>query len=171
MRKFSRSVFVLLVLSLFSGVWMAAWCVYPGLSTWALFVPMALSSIGNGLSQPTAMAAGLSVYPRIAGTASGFIGFLQMSISALGTLAVGALPHDGPLAMAGVVVATQIVACGLGVVAVRLPIDAELSLTTPLVRPRRPAVAFDRGTPFATNSSVCGSWRGFSDDQLDRRDP
>ena len=34
------------------------------LSPWALFVPMALSSIGNGLSQPAAMAAGLSVYPR-----------------------------------------------------------------------------------------------------------
>jgi DHA1 family bicyclomycin/chloramphenicol resistance-like MFS transporter len=117
-------------LSLFSGLWMAAWCVYPGLSTWALFVPMALSSIGNGLSQPTAMAAGLSVYPRIAGTASGVIGFLQMAISALGTLAVGALPHDGPLAMAGIVVATQIVACALGIVAVRLPIDATLSPTT-----------------------------------------
>jgi DHA1 family bicyclomycin/chloramphenicol resistance-like MFS transporter len=117
-------------LSLLSGVWMTAWCVYPGFSTWALFVPMALSSIGNGLSQPTAMAAGLSVYPRIAGTASGIIGFLQMAISALGTLAVGALPHDGPLAMAGVVVATQIVACALGVVAVRLPIDAALSPAT-----------------------------------------
>jgi DHA1 family bicyclomycin/chloramphenicol resistance-like MFS transporter len=128
-------------LSLFSGVWLAAWCVYPGLSTWALFVPMALSSIGNGLSQPTAMAAGLSVHPRIAGTASGFIGFLQMAISALGTLAVGALPHDGPLAMAGVVVATQIVACGLGVVAVRLPIDAELS---PTIHPR-PAEAAGGG--------------------------
>jgi DHA1 family bicyclomycin/chloramphenicol resistance-like MFS transporter len=115
------------VLSLASGLWLAAWCLYPGLSTWALFVPMSLSSIGNGLSQPTAMAAGLSVYPRVAGTASGFIGFLQMAMSALGTLVVGALPHDGPMAMAGVVVVTQIVACVLGVVAVRLPPDAALS--------------------------------------------
>ena len=32
---------------------------------------MAISSIGNGLSQPTAIAYGLSVYPRIAGSASG----------------------------------------------------------------------------------------------------
>ena len=82
---------------------------------------MALSSIGNGLSQPAAMGAGLSVYPRVAGTASGFIGFMQMAISALGTLMVGLLPHEGPLAMAGVVLTTQIVAMVLGVIAVRLP--------------------------------------------------
>jgi len=108
-------------LSLLSGAAMLAWCLWPGLSAWALFVPMAASSVGNGLSQPTAMAAGLSVYPRVAGTASGFTGFLQMATSALGTLAVGLLPHDGPFAMAGVVLFTQIVAFGLGAIAVRLP--------------------------------------------------
>lgn len=108
-------------LSLGSGVLMAGWCVYPGLSPWALFVPMALSSIGNGLSQPSAMAAGLSVYPRVAGTASGFIGFLQMAVSALGTLTVAVLPHDGPAAMVGVVVGTQVIALALGEIAVRLP--------------------------------------------------
>jgi DHA1 family bicyclomycin/chloramphenicol resistance-like MFS transporter len=108
-------------LSLLSGVLMLGWCAYPGLSPWALFVPMAASSIGNGLSQPTAMAASLSVFPRVAGTASGFIGFLQMAVSALGTLTVGMLPHEGPFAMAGVVLFTQLAACVLGAVAVRLP--------------------------------------------------
>jgi DHA1 family bicyclomycin/chloramphenicol resistance-like MFS transporter len=108
-------------LSLASGAVMAAWCTWPGLSPWALFVPIAASSIGNGLSQPTAMAAGLSVYPRVAGTASGFIGFLQMAASSLGTLAVGMLPHEGPFAMVGVVLFTQIAALVLGAVAVRLP--------------------------------------------------
>ena len=108
-------------LSLLSGLWMLFWCVWPGLTPWTLFVPMAASSIGNGLSQPAAMGAGLSVYPQVAGTASGFIGFLQMAISALGTLAVGLLPHAGPFAMAGVVLTTQIVAFVLGAIAVRLP--------------------------------------------------
>jgi DHA1 family bicyclomycin/chloramphenicol resistance-like MFS transporter len=107
--------------SLVSGLAMAAWCVYPGLSVWTLFVPMAASSMGNGLSQPSAMASGLSVFPKIAGTASGFIGFLQMAASALGTLAVAMLPHQGPSAMVTVVVTTQIVAMALGAVAVRLP--------------------------------------------------
>jgi DHA1 family bicyclomycin/chloramphenicol resistance-like MFS transporter len=120
-RRIGSNAMILLgvALSLSAGMLMAAWCVYPGLSPWTLFVPMALSSIGNGLSQPSAMAAGLSVYPRIAGTASGFIGFLQMAASALGTLIVAVLPHQGPSAMVGVVVTTQIVALILGGIAVR----------------------------------------------------
>ena len=108
-------------LSLCSGAAMLLWCIWPGLSPWTLFVPMAASSIGNGLSQPAAMGAGLSVHPRIAGTASGFIGFLQMTTSALGTLAVGLLPHETAFAMAGVVLTTQIAAFVLGAVAVQLP--------------------------------------------------
>ena len=108
--------------SLIAGLSMAAWCVYPGLSVWTLFVPMAASSLGNGLSQPSAMASGLSVFPKIAGTASGFIGFLQMAASALGTLAVAMLPHQGASAMVTVVVITQIVAMALGAIAVRLPV-------------------------------------------------
>jgi DHA1 family bicyclomycin/chloramphenicol resistance-like MFS transporter len=114
-----------IALSLGSGLLMATWCIYRGLGTWALFVPMALSSIGNGLSQPSAMASALSVHPRIAGTASGFVGFTQMAVSALGTLAVAILPHAGPSAMVGVVLATQVTAFILGAVAVRLPALAD----------------------------------------------
>jgi MFS transporter, DHA1 family, multidrug resistance protein len=108
-------------LSLASGIVMAAWCAYPGLSALALFLPLTVSAVGNGLSQPSALAGGLSVHPRIAGTASGFVGFLQMAVSSLGTLAVGQLPHGGPFAMIAVVVGTQVLALVLGAVAVRLP--------------------------------------------------
>jgi DHA1 family bicyclomycin/chloramphenicol resistance-like MFS transporter len=110
-------------LSLASGIVMAAWCAYPGLSALALFLPLTVSAVGNGLSQPSALAGGLSVYPRIAGTASGFVGFLQMAVSSLGTLAVGLLPRGGPFAMIAVVVGTQVLALALGAVAVRLPIS------------------------------------------------
>lgn len=121
-RAGSNAMIVLgVAISLCSGAAMAAWCVYPGLSVWTLFVPMALSSIGNGLSQPSAMASGLSVYPQIAGTASGFIGFLQMAASALGTFVVALLPHEGPWAMVGVVLTTQVIAMALGAIATRLP--------------------------------------------------
>jgi DHA1 family bicyclomycin/chloramphenicol resistance-like MFS transporter len=124
------------VASLGAGVLMAAWCAFPGLSAWALFVPMALSAIGNGMSQPSAMASGLSVFPRIAGTASGFVGFLQMALSSLGTMAVAILPHEGPFAMAGVVIATQAVAVLLGAMALRLPAGGGLATA-----PARPAEA------------------------------
>jgi MFS transporter, DHA1 family, multidrug resistance protein len=118
--------------SLGSGVLMAAWCVYPGLSASSLFVPLALSAIGNGLSQPAALAAGLSVYPRVAGTASGFLGFLQMAMSSLGTMTVGFLPHQGPFAMVAIVISTQALALVLGAVAVRIPMSTGPSVATPL---------------------------------------
>ena len=119
-------------LSLGSGMLMAAWCTYPGLSASSLFVPLTVSAVGNGLSQPAALAAGLSVYPRVAGTASGFLGFLQMAVSSVGTMTVGVLPHGGPYAMIAVVVATQALALVLGAVAVRFPVNAGLAAATAL---------------------------------------
>jgi DHA1 family bicyclomycin/chloramphenicol resistance-like MFS transporter len=116
----ARLLIVGLVLSLASGVMLAVWCFFE-LTPWALFVPMAISSVGNGLSQPPAIAAGLSVHPRIAGAASGLLGFLQMMIAALGTLLIGRLPHDGALAMVIVVVASLALALVFGLLALRRP--------------------------------------------------
>jgi DHA1 family bicyclomycin/chloramphenicol resistance-like MFS transporter len=84
------------------------------LTPWALFVPRAIS-------QPPAIAAGLSVHPRIAGAASGLLGFLQMMIAALGTLLIGRLPHDSALAMVIVVVASLALALVFGLLALRWP--------------------------------------------------
>jgi len=103
-----------LAVSLASGVMLAVWCL-ADLTPWALFVPMAISSIGNGMSQPPGVAAGLSVYPRIAGAASGLLGFMQMGVAALGTLLLGLLPRDSVTAMVAVVGASLALAqiCGL----------------------------------------------------------
>jgi len=105
-----------LALSLASGVMLAVWCVV-GLTPWALFVPMAVSSIGNGLSQPPGIAAGLSVYPRIAGAASGLLGFLQMMTAAIGALLVGQLPQGTAIPMVAVVGASLALALVFGVFA------------------------------------------------------
>ncbi len=67
-----------------------------------LFVPIAFAEIGDGLSQPAAMAAALSIYPRLAGTASGLMGFLQMTVAALGSFVVALLPHDSALGLIAV---------------------------------------------------------------------
>jgi MFS transporter, DHA1 family, multidrug resistance protein len=109
-----------LALSLASGVMLAVWCLV-GLTPWALFVPMAISSVGNGLSQPPAIAAGLSVYPRIAGSASGLLGFLQMMIAALGTLLIGRLQQHSAISMVAVVVASLALALVFGLLALRRP--------------------------------------------------
>ena len=117
----SVRLFILgLALSLGSGVMLALWCL-DDLTPWALFVPMAISSVGNGMSQPPGVAAGLSVYPRIAGAASGLLGFIQMMIAALGTLLLGLLPRNRVVAMVAVVSASLALAFLCGLLTLRPP--------------------------------------------------
>jgi DHA1 family bicyclomycin/chloramphenicol resistance-like MFS transporter len=102
-----------------AAVVMVLWYLIGGLGIWVLFVPIGLSSIGDGLSQPAAMAAGLSTYPRLAGTASGVMGFLQMTVSALGTFIVALLAHDSALGMILAVGGFIALAFAFGIFAVR----------------------------------------------------
>jgi MFS transporter, DHA1 family, multidrug resistance protein len=121
-----------LALSLVSGIMLALWCL-ADLTPWALFVPMAISSIGNGMSQPPGLAAGLSVYPQVAGTASGLIGFTQMTIAALGTLLLGMLPRGSVIAMVAVVGTSLAVALGFGLLS--LALGQERRMPAALLRP------------------------------------
>ena len=50
---------------------LALWAGAAELTVWTLFLPIALAEIGDGMSQPSVMAAALSLQPRLAGTASG----------------------------------------------------------------------------------------------------
>jgi DHA1 family bicyclomycin/chloramphenicol resistance-like MFS transporter len=121
-----------LALSLASGVMLAIWC-FVGLTPWALFVPMAISSIGNGLSQPPGVVAGLSVYPHMAGAASGLLGFLQMIVAAVGALLVGQLPQGTPFPMVMVVGASLALALVFGLLASVMPNEgAPAADTAPL---------------------------------------
>jgi len=53
------------------------------------FVPMGVVAIGNGMTNPNAIAGALSVRPHLAGTASSLIGALQMGFGACLTFIVG----------------------------------------------------------------------------------
>ncbi len=53
------------------------------------FVPMGVVAIGNGMTNPNAIAGALSVRPQLAGTASSLIGALQMGFGACLTFIVG----------------------------------------------------------------------------------
>ena len=48
----------------------------------ALFAPVTLAVFGNGITLPNAQAAAINEFPRLAGSASGLTGFLQMAFSA-----------------------------------------------------------------------------------------
>jgi MFS family permease len=78
---------------------MALWAGSAPLSVWLLFVPIGLAEIGDGISGPAVMAAALSIHPRLAGTASGLMGFLQMAAAALGSFVVALLPYRNAFGM------------------------------------------------------------------------
>lgn len=57
----------------------------------ALFGPVALTVCGNGITLPSAQAAAINQFPRMAGSASGLTGFLQMAVSAAAAQLVAAV--------------------------------------------------------------------------------
>ncbi|HTN98442.1 MAG TPA: multidrug effflux MFS transporter [Nordella sp.] len=57
----------------------------------ALFAPMLLCALGNGLTIPNGTIRAISVDPLLVGTAAGLLGFVQMGISAVISQGVGAL--------------------------------------------------------------------------------
>lgn len=59
-----------------------------------LFLPIALTTFGNGLSMPNAQAGAINEFPELAGSASGLTGFLQMGFAAVGAQLV-ALIYNG----------------------------------------------------------------------------
>ena len=124
------------MISLIGAVAMALWYVCSGLSAWAVFLPVALAEIGDGLSQPAVLASGLSIQPRLAGTASGLMGFLQMTVAALGTLLVALLPFQIAVSMIVVVGGFIALALGFGLFALRRPRSGSMP-DVPLLRLRR----------------------------------
>lgn len=73
-------------------------------NTASVFLPMVVVAVGNGLSQPNGIAGAVSVNPRIAGAASGLMGFGQMATGALFTVVVGFLQNQTDHgAMAGMI--------------------------------------------------------------------
>lgn len=84
-----RMVFWGTVMALVSAVAMGVLSLTGHLSAIVLFASMSIISIGNGCSQPNAMAGAIGVDPRYAGTAAGITGFLQMALGAVTTVAVG----------------------------------------------------------------------------------
>jgi DHA1 family bicyclomycin/chloramphenicol resistance-like MFS transporter len=59
-----------------------------------LFIPMSLIACSNGVAIPNGMSGAISVEPKLAGTSSGLAGFIQISLGAGATFAVGYF-HDG----------------------------------------------------------------------------
>ena len=83
---------------------------------YAIFLPMGIVAISNGLSIPSATAGAISVRPEFTGAGAGLSGFFQIGLGALATLLVGAL-HDGSrMPMVLVMVGSGLAAAGFLIV-------------------------------------------------------
>jgi DHA1 family bicyclomycin/chloramphenicol resistance-like MFS transporter len=97
---------LLMVVLVLAGEW----------TVWAIFLPGTGMAFANGLIMPNAQAAAVSVNPRIAGSASGLMSFMQMSTGAVFAQAVGIVQNGTPIPM--VIVMT--IAAVLGFVSILL---------------------------------------------------
>jgi MFS transporter, DHA1 family, multidrug resistance protein len=95
---------------------------------WAIIGPHMVLSFGSGMIGPNASAGAVGLYPRLAGTASSWIGLAQMGMGALGTVVIAMLTAIGSdhVAMPLVV--------GLLPFAVATVLAARLLKVPPLVR-------------------------------------
>jgi MFS transporter, DHA1 family, multidrug resistance protein len=82
-----------------------------GVSSLALFGPMLLVGVGNGMALPSTTAAAVSVKPEAAGAASGLIGALQTAFGAILSSVCGVVVAGGtaPVAFAAVIFGVGIV--------------------------------------------------------------
>jgi DHA1 family bicyclomycin/chloramphenicol resistance-like MFS transporter len=69
-------------------------------SPWAIFIPGVFMGFSHGMAMPNAQAGAVSVNPQIAGSASGLMTFLQMSIGAGFGQIAGMLSHETALPVA-----------------------------------------------------------------------
>ncbi|HET8727376.1 MAG TPA: MFS transporter, partial [Alphaproteobacteria bacterium] len=87
----------------------------------AVFLPMTVYALGNGMSLPNGLAGAISINPRIAGAASGLSGFLQMGVGALASVLAGILVQQGALPMVAVMAVAAALAFYFGIGARRSP--------------------------------------------------
>jgi len=68
-------------------------------TVWAIFLPGAGMAFANGLIMPNAQAAAVSINPRIAGSASGLVSFVQMTMGAIFAQLAGVVQNGTPVPM------------------------------------------------------------------------
>ena len=86
----------------------------------SLFGPMMLNGLGAGLVLPTTTAQALSITPKMAGTASGMMTFLQFIIAGLAAQLIGYFDHSSAWSVLGFMAAAVTMAVIMGVCAVNL---------------------------------------------------
>jgi len=91
------------VICLISGLLMLLFTLINLQHVAAIVVPMMFFMMGVGLVMPQSMAGALANYPHMAGSASGMLGFIQMTTAALAGIIVGHAYNGTPLIMSAMI--------------------------------------------------------------------
>jgi DHA1 family bicyclomycin/chloramphenicol resistance-like MFS transporter len=89
----------------------------------SIVLPMMLFMHGVGLVMPQSMAGALANYPHMAGSASGLLGFTQMTVAGLVGVAVGHGYDGSPVAMALAIAVTGMLSLVVYLLLLRHPTD------------------------------------------------
>jgi DHA1 family bicyclomycin/chloramphenicol resistance-like MFS transporter len=91
------------------GLVMVGFVICEWVSAVTIVAPMAVFMFGFGITLPNATAGAISPFPHMAGVASALLGFFQMAMAALASIAVAFLYDDTALPMAAVICVTGII--------------------------------------------------------------
>ncbi len=95
----NRMIFIGTLFKCAGGISGLVLALYGHLSIASIVLPTVVFLIGTGLTMPNAMAGAIGPFPQMAGTASAFMGFTQMTVAAAVGIAVGHNSSDGSLGM------------------------------------------------------------------------
>ncbi|MEX1147722.1 MAG: multidrug effflux MFS transporter [Sphingomonadales bacterium] len=70
------------------------------LTVWSMILPFVIVTLGGGIAMPNAFAGCLNRHPEIAGTSSSLSGFINMTVSAAATAALGLVPGSPAVSLA-----------------------------------------------------------------------
>lgn len=90
----------------------------------ALFAPVALAVLGNGITLPNVQAAAINEFPQFAGSASGLTGFLQMFFSAIAAQMVAVIFNGSVYPLLGMMLCASILSLICFRLGVRVPAES-----------------------------------------------
>jgi DHA1 family bicyclomycin/chloramphenicol resistance-like MFS transporter len=103
-----RMLMIGLALCVTGGLLMTAPALAGHVSVALIIAPMMIFTAGMGLVLPNGMAGAMAPFPRIAGAASALLGFVQMVVSGITSVAVGAFADSTHLPMAATIAVTAL---------------------------------------------------------------
>jgi DHA1 family bicyclomycin/chloramphenicol resistance-like MFS transporter len=99
------------------------WAVFFDLQVWALFLPIIAIGFAHGFSQPNLISGAVSVNPRLAGSASGLLGFIQMASGAFATFVLGHVQDGTSLPLASLMFGCALLSLAAHIFAMRARLD------------------------------------------------